>query len=138
MAFRNNNMVYYETYYKGGINMNNRELLVKQIEREQKFCDAQEVDSEAYDRSFDRLIKLRKEFADLDKVEADNVRKEREMADCKKDRFAKNTIEVVKIVGTGIIMPCIGFVVVTAFEKDDSFTSSLKRVVEAFVPKKLN
>lgn len=118
--------------------MNNRELLVKQIEREQKFCDAQEVDSEAYDRSFDRLIKLRKELADLDKVEADNVRKEREMADCKKDRFAKNTIEVVKIVGTGIIMPCIGFVVVTAFEKDDSFTSSLKRVVEAFVPKKLN
>lgn len=115
--------------------MDNRELLVKMIEREQKFCDGCDADTEEYDRSFERLAKLRKELADLDKAEAELARKERELVDCKKDRFAKNVIEVAKFVGTGIVMPCIGFVVVTAFEKDDSFTSSLKRVVDAFVPK---
>lgn len=115
--------------------MNNRELLVKMIEREQRFCDECDVDTEAYDRSFDRLAKLRKELADLDKAEAELARKEQELVDCKKDRFAKNAIEIAKFVGTGVLMPCIGFVVVTAFEKDDSFTSSLKRVVDAFVPK---
>lgn len=117
--------------------MKQKELLTKQIEREQKFCDAQTVDSEAYDRSFDRLTKLRKELAELEKMEADNDRKERELAETKKDRMAKNAIEVAKFVGTGIVMPCIGFIVVTAFEKDDSFTSSLKRVVDCFVPKQM-
>lgn len=115
--------------------MNNKELLMKQIEREQTYCDNHNIGTDEYDESFDRLMKLRKELAELEKIEAENDRKNRELADTKKDRRVKNAIEVAKFVGTGIVMPCIGFVVVTAFEKDDSFTSSLKRTIDCFVPK---
>ena len=118
--------------------MNNKELLMKAIEREQAYCDTHDVGTDEYDNSFDRLMKLRKELADLEKTEAENERRTQELAETKKDRRVKNTIEVVKFVGTGIVMPCIGFVVVTAFEKDDSFTSSLKRVVDCFIPKRMN
>lgn len=115
--------------------MSNKELLMKQIEREQNHCDKQNVGTDEYDKSFDRLMRLRKELADLEKIEAENEIKNRELTESKKDKKVKNIIEAVKVVGTGIIMPCIGFVVVTAFEKDDSFTSSLKRTVECFIPK---
>lgn len=118
--------------------MKNKELLMKQIEREQRYCDTHDVGTDEYEKSFRRLVTLRNELMDVEKFEADNERKNRELAETQKDHKTKNVIEVVKVVGTGVIMPCIGFVVVTAFEKDDSFTSSLKRVVEAFVPKKIN
>ena len=114
------------------------ELLTKQIEREQKYCDSQDVGTEEYEKSFKRLTVLRKELSDLEKSEAENERRNRELADSKKDRIVKNTLEGIKIVGTGIIMPCIGYVVVTAFEKDDTFTSSLKRVIDCFVPRRMN
>lgn len=117
--------------------MNNKYLLMKQIEREQAYCDKQEVGTEEYDKSFKRLTVLRGELACLEKTEAENERKDLELRNDKKDKRVKNTLEAVKIIGGGIIMPCIGYVVVTAFEKDDSFTSSLKRVVDCFVPKKL-
>ena len=115
--------------------MNNKELLMKELERMQQYCDHCNIGTDEYDDAFEKLMKLRKELAELEKIEAENDRKNRELADTKKDRRAKNTIEVLKFVGTGIVMPCIGFVVVTAFEKDDSFTSSLKRTIDCFVPK---
>lgn len=115
--------------------MNNKDLLMKEIERVQTYCDNCDIGTEEYNDAFDKLMKLRKELAELEKNEAEIDRKNRELADTKKDRRVKNVIEVAKFVGTGIVMPCIGFVVVTAFEKDDSFTSSLKRVVDCFVPK---
>lgn len=118
--------------------MKNKELLMKQIEREQTYCDNQDIGTKEYDDSFDRLVTLRKELADLEKTEAENDRRNRELAESKKDHFAKNAIEVAKFVGTGIVMPCIGFVVITAFEKDDSFTTSLKRTLDAFIPKRMN
>ena len=117
--------------------MKQKELLAKQIERERKYCDEQKVGTKEYAESFSRLSSLRKELADLEKTEAENERRNRELADAKKDRRVKNTLEGIKIIGGGIIMPAIGYVVVTAFEKDDSFTSSLKRVVDCFVPNKL-
>ena len=117
--------------------MKQKELLMKQIERERKYCDQYEVGTDEYVASFNRLSSLRKELAELEKTEAENERRNRELADAKKDRRVKNTLEGIKIIGGGIIMPCIGYVVVTAFEKDDSFTSSLKRVVDCFVPNKL-
>lgn len=118
--------------------MKSKELLTKQIEREQSYCIKQEVGTDEYNDSFKRLTILRKELAELEKTEAENERKNRESVEAKKDRRVKNSLEAVKIIGGGIIMPCIGYVVVTAFEKDDSFTSSLKRVVDCFIPKKLN
>ena len=117
--------------------MKQKELLAKQIEREEKYCEEQNVGTKEYAESFDRLSSLRKELSDLEKTEAENERRNRELADTKKDRRVKNTLEGIKIIGGGIIMPCIGYVVVTAFEKNDSFTSSLKRVVDCFVPNKL-
>ena len=118
--------------------MTPKELLMEAIEREKSYCDECTIGTEEYEDSFRRLSSLRKELADLEKAEAENDRRNREMKDVKKDRIVKNTLEGVKIVGTGIIMPCIGYVVVTAFEKDDSFTSSLKKIVDCFIPKKLN
>lgn len=118
--------------------MNNKELLMKQLKREQEYCDECEIGTKEYEESFKRLSLLRKELADLERNESENERRVREMTDNKKDRIVKNTLEGVKIVGTGILMPCIGYVVVTAFEKDDSFTSALKKVVDCFIPKKLN
>lgn len=118
--------------------MTAKELLMTAIEEEKGYFDNCSPGTEEYDASFKRLSSLRKELADLERVEAENDRRNRELKDTKKDRIVKNTLEGVKIVGTGIIMPCIGYVVVTAFEKDDSFTSSLKRIVDCFIPKKLN
>lgn len=118
--------------------MKNKELLMKQLEREQKYCDGCNIGTEEYEESFKRLSSLRKELADLERNEAENERRNREMAETKKDRIVKNTLEGIKIIGGGIIMPCIGYVVVTAFEKDDSFTTSLKKVVDCFIPKKMN
>lgn len=132
-------MVYYEKYYlKEEFKMKDKELVLQEIEREQAYRDRLEFGSEEYDKSCNRLSGLRKELADLEKTEAENERRNREMAENKKDRKVKNTLEGVKIIGGGIIMPCIGYVVVTAFEKDDSFTSALKKVVDCFIPKKLN
>lgn len=118
--------------------MKDKELVLQEIESEMAYRDSLEVGSEAYDKSCNRLTGLRKELADLEKTEAENDRRNREMAENKKDRRVKNTLEGVKIIGGGIIMPCIGYVVVTAFEKDDSFTSALKKVVDCFIPKKMN
>lgn len=137
ISIRDKNMVYYGIYYKSkeDTKMKNKDLLMKELERMQKYCDHCNIGTEEYDDAFDKLMRLRKELAELEKNEAEIDRKNRELADAKKDRRVKNVLEGVKIVGTGIVMPCIGYVVVTAFEKDDSFTSSLKRVVDCFVPK---
>lgn len=118
--------------------MNNKELLMKAIEREQTYCDKQQVGTEEYQESFDRLMRLRKELADLEKAEAEIELKTQEAANAKKDRRVKNGIEIGKVVGTGIVMPCIGLVAVLAFEKNDSFTTSMKRVVDCFIPKRIN
>ena len=118
--------------------MKAKDLLMEKIEREEAYCLKQQIGTDEYDDSFHRLSSLRKELAEIEKTEAENERKVQEMTDAKKDRRVKNTIEAVKVVGTGIVMPCIGYVVVTAFEKDDSFTSALKSVVQCFVPKKMN
>lgn len=118
--------------------MKNRDLLVKQIEREQRYCDTQEIGTEEYEKSFKRLKVLRDELMEVEKFEADSDRKDRDLSETKKDHRNKNIIEVVKVVGTGMVMPAIGFVVITAFEKDDSFTTSLKRTLDAFIPKRMN
>ena len=115
--------------------MKSKELLVKQIEREQRYCDTHDIGTEEYEKSFKRLVTLRGELMEVEKFETETERKKEELVENKKDHRNKNAIEVVKVVGTGIVMPLVGFVVVTAFEKDDSFTSALKRTVDAFIPK---
>ena len=100
------------------------DLLREQIERERTHLSGLTVGSEEYEETFQRLITLEDRMADLEKH-----------LEGKKDRTVKNVIEGVKVVG-GIALPLIGYVVVTAFEKDETFTSALKGVVNCFIPKK--
>lgn len=100
-----------------------RTLLEEQIEREREYLNHCEPGNEEYCKSTTRLNELEDKLAALEKHESD-----------KKSNVVHNVLEGVKIVG-GIALPLIGFVVVTAFEKDDSFSSSLKGVINCFIPK---
>ena len=111
-------------------------LLWKQIKREAAFLELCEVGTEAYNESAKRLNALDDKLADLEKTEAEALRKEKQMHEDKKDRIVKNVIEGVKVF-FGVITPFVGLVAITAFEKESTFTSALKGYVNCFVPKKL-
>lgn len=95
-----------------------KSLLVKLIEREEEHCDSCEVGSEEYNESLARLAKLQ------------------EQLDAQKDQKGKLVVEGVKVAG-GIVLPVIGWVVITAFEREDTLTTSLKKTVDCFLPKRL-
>lgn len=117
--------------------MSDRNLLMKQLEREQKYCDSQTIGSEEYVASFNRLTTLRKELADLEKHEDEIELKKQDMKSCKHDKIVKNVIEGVKVVGAGIIVP-VGIAVGTmAMEKEGyTFTSLCKSVINQLISKK--
>lgn len=102
-----------------------QELLREQIERERGHLEGLTVGSEDYEKSFARLVELEDRMADWEKHQ-----------EGKKDRTVKNVIEGVKVAG-GIMLPLVGYVAVTAFEKNETFTSALKGVVNCFIPKKM-
>ena len=52
-----------------------------------------------------------------------------------KDRLIRNVLEGVKV-GSGIVLPIIGLVAITAVEKDTTFTGSLREYTRYFLPKK--
>lgn len=113
-----------------------RTLLSEQIERERDYLSYQEVGSDEYNASTRRLGELETKLADLEKTEAEAIRKDKQMAEEKKDRVVKNVLEGVKI-ASSILLPVIGLVTITAFEKNDTFTSALKGYVNCFLPKKM-
>lgn len=116
--------------------MSQRDLLMKLIEREQKYCDAQQVGTADYCDSFDRLLDLRKELAALEKTETDILIKEKEMKGVKSDRTVKNVIEGVKV-GGGIVTSVGIAVGVMAMEKEGyTFTSLCKSVLNQLISKK--
>lgn len=94
-----------------------KKLLMEQITREKEYLDKHEVGTEEYCKSMDRLNVLE------DKLEKLN------------SESAKNLIEYVKI-GTGVAVPIIGLVCITATEKDSTFTGALKDYTKLFIPKK--
>ena len=110
-------------------------LLYDDIEREHDYLSEQEVGSEEYNSSLKRLSDLEAKLFDLEKFESETAMRNEQMQDEKKDRLIKNIFEGVKI-GSGIVVPIIGLVAITAFEKDDTFTSALKGYVNCFIPKK--
>lgn len=117
--------------------MNNRNLLLKQIEREQRYCDAQEVGTAEYSDSFDRLTDLRKELAALDKADSEIEFREKEMKNAKIDRAVKNGIEIGKTIVTGVIVPVGISLGVMAMEKEGyTLTSLCKSVVNQLISKK--
>lgn len=95
-----------------------KSLLVKLIKREEEHFDSCEVGTEEYNESLERLTKLQ------------------EQLDAQKDQKSKLVVEGVKVAG-GIVLPVIGWVVITAFEREDTLTTSLKKTVDCFLPRKL-
>lgn len=116
--------------------MKSKTVITALIEREHSHLTQQEAGSDEYNKSVYRLIDLNKELENIENSEMAALQKEQELAERKKDQRTKNIIEGVKV-GSGIALPLIGYVVVVAFEKEDTFTSALKSVVNCFIPKKL-
>lgn len=124
-------------------------LLLNLIEREQTYFESQRPGSEEYVDSQARLMKLSNQLADLEKTETELKTTEEKLELSKaelevtkdvsvkenKDRLIRNILEGVKV-GSGIILPIIGLVAITAVEKDTTFTGSLREYTRYFLPKK--
>ena len=127
----------------------NKTLLLNLIEREQTYFESQKPGSEEYVDSQARLMKLSNQLADLEKTETELKTTEEKLEITKaelevtkdvsvkenKDRLIRNILEGVKV-GSGIILPIIGLVAITAVEKDTTFTGSLREYTRYFLPKK--
>lgn len=101
--------------------MKTKKLLMELIEREREYLAEQEVGGEEYNASLQRLMALEKQVSDPDKA----------------DRVIKNILEAVKV-SSGIVLPVVGLVWITATEKESTFTGVLKEYTKYFFPKKLN
>ena len=124
-------------------------LLLNLIEREQTYFESQKPGSEEYVDSQTRLMKLSSQLADLEKTETELKTTEEKLELSKaelevtkdvsvkesKDRLIRNILEGVKV-GSGIVLPIIGLVAITAVEKDTTFTGSLREYTRYFLPKK--
>lgn len=93
-------------------------LLDELIQRERKYCDECAVGSDEYNKSMDRLAKLE------------------EQRHAQKEGTGKLVVEGVKVV-SGVVLPVFGWVVITAFEKEDTLTSALKKTIDCFIPRRL-
>lgn len=112
-----------------------RTLLCEDIERERNYLHEQEVGSEEYNDSLKRLGALEDKLFDLEKFESETADKNRQAQEEKKDKRNKNIIEGVKI-ASGIIIPIVGLIGITAQEKEITFCGALKDYVKIFIPKK--
>ena len=124
-------------------------LLLNLIEREQIYFDDQSPGDEEYVNSQKRLMNLKSQLTDLEKTEAElkTTGEKLEIAKAElevtkdvsvkedKDRLIRNVLEGIKI-GSGIVLPIIGLVAITAVEKDTTFTGSLREYTRYFLPKK--
>ena len=124
-------------------------LLLNLIEREQNYFDDQSPGDEEYVNSQKRLMNLKSQLTDLEKTEAElktnwekleitkaelEVTKDVSVKE-DKDRLIRNVLEGIKI-GSGIVLPIIGLITITAVEKDITFTGSLREYTRYFLPKK--
>ena len=99
--------------------------LVRLIKDESEYLASQKVGSEEYNASYDRLTNLAEKLAVAEKLE-----------DEKKDRFVRFILEVVKVVGTfGFWL--FGLVVITAQERDITYTGAMKALLNNFIPGKM-
>lgn len=89
-------------------------------ERENAYLAEQEVGSEEYKASLQRLMAIQEAMNNPNN----------------KKWIVETSIEGVKV-ATGIIMPAIGLVWITAAEKDISFVGALREYTKYFFPKKI-
>ena len=87
-------------------------------ERENAYLAEQEVGSEEYKASLSRLMAIREA-----------------MNNPNKRWIVETTLEGVKV-ASGVILPLIGLVWITATEKDITFTGALREYTKYFFPKK--
>lgn len=104
--------------------MEARAMVEQLIERENKYLAEQSVGTDKYNASLERLNTLEDKLVELDKVKSD-----------KKDRIVKYVLEGVKV-GGSIVLPVFGLVVITAQEREITYTSALKSLIGCFIPGK--
>lgn len=97
--------------------MGSKKRLMELIKIEREHFDTLTVGSPEYAEAQERLMNLEKQVSACD------------------ESVGKTVLEGVKVAG-GIALPIFGWVVVTAFEKNDSFSSSLKKTIDCFLPKR--
>ena len=110
-------------------------LLLNLTEREQSYSENQRPGSEEYVDSQTRLMKLNAQLTELEKAEEDLKLSKDTTAKDQKNTLIRNVLEGVKV-GSGIVLPIIGLVAITAVEKDITFTGSLREYTRFFLPKK--
>ena len=110
-------------------------LLLNLIEREQNYFENQKPGSDEYVDSQTRLMKLNAQLTELEKAEEDLKLSKDTTAKDQKNTLIRNVLEGVKV-GSGIVLPIIGLVAITAVEKDTTFTGSLREYTRYFLPKK--
>lgn len=112
--------------------MTSKQLLVAEMQKVQQYADNCLVGTNEYNDAFDKLMKMRKELAELERTSADFDFKDRELKEAKKERRSRNAVEYVKFIGGSIIMPCIGLVAVTKLETEVSFGGAFHKIVDCF------
>lgn len=110
-------------------------LLTTLIEREKEYFDDQEPGSKEYVESQNRLMKLKSQLTDLEKSRTELEESKDVSEKDQKDKLIRNILEGIKV-GSGIILPIIGLIGITAVEKDTTFTGSLRGYTSYFMPKK--
>lgn len=105
--------------------MNARSIMEGLIARENEYLAKQTVGTEEYNASLERLSGLEEKLVAFDRVNDD-----------KKDRAIRYVMEAIKI-ATGIVLPIVGLVVITAEEREITYRSALKGFINYFLPGKM-
>ena len=142
-------MTFYENYliyFKEESKMISKNHLMEQIERERTYLGKHDVGSEEYTSSWNRLMSMEKTLFEMEKTEQEALRKQLEterdteikqleMSEEKKNKIIGHVLEGVKI-GSGIVLPLVGLVWITASEKEITFTGALREYTKYLLPKK--
>ena len=108
--------------------------LIEEFEDEMKGLRTLQLGSEEYKATVDSVTKLADRIIEIEKIEKDAKSKEveresndylkmKQMEDDKKDRWARNSIEFVKV-GGGLLAACVAFVLSMKFEEDGKLFST--------------
>lgn len=97
--------------------MGDKKVLTELIEVEREYFRTLQVGTPEYAESQERLMNLEKQVS------------------AQKESVGKTVLEGAKVV-TGVLLPMFGWVVITSFEKNESITSSLKKTIDCFLPKR--
>lgn len=92
--------------------------------------------TEEYTTVFNQLIKVDEKLIEMEKANIENVRREREMEEARKDRNIKLGVDIGKTVGTMAFYAGMAFVMFY-WEEEKSFTGTMRNWASKFVPNKM-